>query len=232
MNGIHDMGGMHGFGPVIREEHEPVFHEPWEGRVYGMRSRFGAKLPPPYPGVGRTYIERIEPRAYLEMSYYERFLESMIQRAIDTGVITAEELDARVRRFEDDPDTAVPRTKDPDAVAEMLAALKTQLRPAAEGLPLRFKPGDAVVAINVSRFGHNRLPRYIRGKHGIIQRVNGLYPIEDEKAFAEDQTPQAVYTVGFSGEEVWGQECEPNLRIYLELWEGYLQPDQAHKKEG
>ena len=224
MNGIHDMGGMHGFGPVVREEHEPVFHEAWEGRVYGMRSRFGAKFPPPYPGVGRTYIESIPPLTYLEMSYYERFLESLIQRAIDTGVITAEELRARISRFEDDPAAMVSQREDPQAVSETLKQLKTQLRPETKGLAPRFKPGDGVTAINVSRFGHNRLPRYIRGKRGVIERVNGLYAIEDEKAFAEDPTPQTVYTVRFAGEEVWGTECEPNLRVYLELWEGYLQP--------
>jgi nitrile hydratase len=224
MNGIHDMGGMHGFGPVVREEHEPVFHEPWEGRVYGMRVRFGAKMPAPYPGVGRTHIESIPPKTYLEMSYYERFLESLVQRAIATGVITAEELDARTRRFEDDPAASVPRRDDPQAVAETVEGLKTQRHPAREGRAPRFKQGDAVAAINISRFGHNRLPRYIRGKHGVIERVNGLHAIEDEKAYGEDPTPQTVYTVGFEGAEVWGVECEPNLRVYVELWEDYLQP--------
>src|SRR5712664_3217425 len=116
MNGIHDVGGMHGFGPVVREANEPVFHEPWEGRVFAMRARYGAVSPAPYPGVGRTYIESIPPQTYLEMSYYERFMESLVQKAIGDGVITAEELATRVRRFEDDPAAAVPRREDPQAV--------------------------------------------------------------------------------------------------------------------
>jgi nitrile hydratase subunit beta len=224
MNGIHDMGGMHGFGPVIREENEPVFHEPWEGRAYGLFSRLGAKLPPPYPGVGRTYIERIPPATYLQMRYYDRFLESALQRAIAAGLITPAEFEARLHHYEDNPAASVPRREDQEEVAEVRRRLRTQLRPATEGRTPRFRQGDAVVAINISRLGHSRLPRYIRGKRGTVERVNGLYPIEDEKAFNDDATPQAVYTVGFDGLEVWGPECEPNLRVYLELWEGYLAP--------
>ena len=224
MNGIHDVGGMHGFGAVHREKDEPVFHEAWEGRVYGMRVRFGALFPPPYPGVGRGYIESIPPQTYLGMSYYERFLEALVRRAIDEGAITAEELVARLRRFEDASTATVPVRSDPVAVADTLKALKTQIHPAKSGRPPRFKEGDAVLALNVSRNGHNRLPRYIRGRRGIIARVNGLHPIEDEQVYAEDPTPQTIYTVGFAGSEVWGPECEPNLRIYMELWEDYLQP--------
>ncbi len=224
MNGIHDMGGMHGFGPVVHEDDEPVFHEPWEGRAWGMVNRFRAKVPQRDLGVTRAYIESIPPETYLRISYYERFLDATIRRAIDVGVITAEELEAQMRRFEADPAAPVARRTDPEQVADTHRRLKTQLRPAAEGRKHRFEQGDAVMAINVSRFGHNRLPRYIRGKQGIVERVNGLYPIEDEKAFNDDPTPQTVYTVGFDGVEVWGPECEPNLRVYLELWEGYLEP--------
>ena len=224
MNGIHDLGGMHGFGPVAREDHEPVFHEPWEGRVYGMLQRFGAKVPVAYPGANRGYIESIPPRTYLEMSYYERFLEAMVRRAIDAGVITAAELEARVRRFEDEPAATVPHRADAAAVEDARQRLGRQLRPHSEGRPARFRKGDRVTAINVSRVGHNRLPRYIRGRTGWIERVNGLYPIEDELVFSYDKQPQTVYTVGFEGTEVWGPECEPNMKVYMELWEGYLAP--------
>ena len=94
--------------------------------------------------------------------------------------------------------------------------------PGEDRVPAR--AGDAVQAINVQRKGHNRLPRYIRGKKGWVERVNGLYAIEDGEEYARDRVPQTVYTVGFEGAEVWGPECEPNLKVYLELWEGYLSP--------
>ena len=224
MNGIHDMGGMHCFGPVVREDDEPVFHEAWEGRAWGMVNRFRAKVPMRDLGINRAYIESIPPETYLRMSYYERFLDATIRRAIDVGVITAEELEAQLSRFEANPAAPVATRFDPDEVLDTRRRLTTQLMPSGEGRKPRFEKGDAVMAINVSRVGHNRLPRYIRGKQGIIERVNGLYPIEDEKAFDDDPTPQAVYTVGFDGVEVWGLECEANLRVYLELWEGYLEP--------
>src|SRR5437868_7918819 len=164
MNGIHDMGGMHGFGPVVREEHEPVFHEPWEGRVYGMLGRARAIMPPAYPGDNRGYIEAIPPQTYLEMSYYERLMEAIVQRAIGAGVITAAELEARIAQFAANPSLQVPKREDPEVVREVRARLTTQLRPEDEGRAPRFKAGDAVQAINVNRTGHNRLPRYIRGK--------------------------------------------------------------------
>jgi nitrile hydratase len=224
MNGIHDMGGMHGFGPVVPEDQEPVFHEAWEGRVMGMLTNVRAKMPPRYPGDNRGYIEAIPPQTYLEMSYYERFMEAIVQRAIANGVLTAEELEARIRRYEDDPQADVPRREDPAAVENLKQRLRTQLRHDYDGAPQRFQPGQAVRAINVNRIGHNRLPRYIRGKTGWVERVNGLYAIEDEQEFSKDPTPQTVYTVGFEGTEVWGPECEPKMKVYLELWEGYLEP--------
>ena len=182
-------------------------------------------MPPAYPGDNRGYIEAIPPQTYLEMSYYERFMEAIVQRAIDAGVITPDELDARIEAFRADATLVVPRREDPAAVLQVTERLKTQLHPEDEGRTPRFKAGDAVIAINVSRAGHNRLPRYIRGKRGWVERVNGLYAIEDEQEYAKDKVPQTVYTVGFEGTEVWGPECEANMKVYLELWEGYLAPE-------
>jgi nitrile hydratase len=215
---------MHGFGPVVREEHEPVFHEAWEGRTIAMRILLGPMLSQPYPGVARQYIESIPPAEYLEMSYYERFLDSAIRRAIDDGLFTAEELAYHMRRIEAEPAAPSPSRVDPAVAHAANERVMRQLRPEAEGRAPRFEPGDPVRAINISRVGHNRLPRYVRGKQGWIERVNGLYPIEDAKAFAEDPVPQTVYTVGFEGVEIWGPESERGLRVYLELWEGYLEP--------
>ena len=83
MNGIHDMGGMHGFGPVVREENEPVFHHDWEARVLAMR----VATPVPIPGGSRNNIEQMDPAAYLTSSYYEKWLHSHIKGLIDAGKI-------------------------------------------------------------------------------------------------------------------------------------------------
>lgn len=224
MNGIHDMGGMHGFGPVVREENEPVFHEEWEGRVMGILRELGAAIPARTPGEMRDIIEHIEPLRYLSMSYYERFLEVIVERALANGLITEEELEARVGRFREEPQKPVPRRSDSKAVERARLRMSTQLRPEPEGSEPRFAAGDTVVVRNLNWAGHNRLPRYIRGKLGRIERVNGLYPIEDAHADALGPNPQTVYTASFEGREVWGAECEPNIRVYLELWEGYLKP--------
>ena len=92
MDGIHDMGGMHGFGPVIREENEPLFHDPWEGRVLAMT----VATPIPVPGGSRNNIENMDPAHYLSSSYYEKWLHSRIKGLIDAGVLTQEELETRM----------------------------------------------------------------------------------------------------------------------------------------
>jgi nitrile hydratase len=223
MNGIHDMGGMHGFGAVRPEAGEPVFHEPWEGRVYAMLREVGARYRPAI-GESRDIIERMEPSRYLGAGYYERFLEVLEQRALRAGLVTAAELEARIGRFRDDASASVPRREDPVAAQAALSVLhRRQARPAGHGLPPRFAAGESVRVRNLNWPGHNRLPRYLRGKRGVVERLNGLYPIEDANAAAWPPEPQTVYTVRFEGEEVWGPGCEANLRVYAELWEGYLE---------
>ena len=105
MNGIHDMGGMHGFGPMAREDHEPVFHHEWEGRVFGMF--LSSRVPVPE---GKRYkIETMPPQQYLSASYYERWLHACIQASIDAGNLTQEELNTRIAELRDRPDSEMPQ---------------------------------------------------------------------------------------------------------------------------
>src|SRR5436190_3053578 len=127
MNGAHDMGGMHGFGPVVREENEPVFHEDWERTVYGMQRAMWVR------GIvnideSRHGIERMPPAEYLASSYYERWLASLERNLVEKGVITQEELEARVGQLREHPDTQLPQREDPS----LLAILRT--RPSAQFL--------------------------------------------------------------------------------------------------
>jgi nitrile hydratase len=215
MNGIHDMGGMHGFGAVVREEHEPVFHEPWEGRVWAMLRQLSTKYPPP-PGAGRDIIEHIEAARYLSIGYYEKFLQVLAKRAVAEGIVTDGELDERMQEIKTTGHDPVPRVRTPEAATQAVTRLKTsQPHSAQEGSPPRFARGDLVLAGNLNWPGHNRLPRYIRGKRSIVERVNGLHFIEDAHAEALGPNPQTVYTVRFDAGEVWGAECELNLRIFL-----------------
>jgi nitrile hydratase len=225
VNGIHDMGGMQGFGPILREENEPVYHARWEGRVHAMVRQFGGVRPAANAGAFRDLMENIEPRRYLEMSYYERFLEGLIGRALAEGVITQDELAGRAALIEREGRDPVAPRLDPELAAIAVSRLKTyQPRPLASERPPRFAVGEAVVVRNLNWRGHNRLPRYIRGKRGVVERINGCYRIEDANAAALGPDPQTVYTVRFEGAEVWGEGCEPNLKVFVELWEGYLSP--------
>lgn len=223
MNGVHDIGGMHGFGPVQIEKDEPVFHEAWEGRVWGMMSQVRA-LPGNARRNMRPIIERMDPMRYLSASYYERFLHGLEQRALANGYVTQEELDRTTQVLRDYPDTPLPRREDPQVVQQILSALRRQNRPEPDGPPPRFRAGDAVIVRNLNPGGHTRLPRYIRGKRGTVVRVNGWYAIQDEEADGLGPNPQTVYTVRFDGREVWGPAAEPNLSVCVEMWEGYLDP--------
>ena len=119
MDGIHDMGGMHGFGPIIREENEPLFHHPWEGRVLAMT----VATPVPIPGGSRNNIENMDPAHYLSSSYYEKWLHSRIKGLVDAGVLTQEELETRMAFLRDHPNAETPVHPDPDAVRAETQAL-------------------------------------------------------------------------------------------------------------
>lgn len=223
MNGVHDIGGMHGFGPVVIEKDEPVFHEAWEGRVWGMVGPVRALPGEPVRRL-RALIESMAPQRYLTVSYYERWLHGVETSAIGKGLITRDELDRRTEALRQRPDTPVPRREDTEAVHRILALLKRQNHPDPEGPPPRFHAGDAVMVRNLNPTGHTRLPRYIRGKRGTVVRVNGWYAIHDEETDGLGPNPQTVYTVRFDGREVWGPGAETNLLVCVEMWEGYLDP--------
>jgi len=224
MNGAHDMGGMHGFGPVVREENEPVFHEPWERTVYGMQRAIRAR------GLinideSRHGIERMPPAEYLAASYYERWLSSLERNLIDKGIVTREELDTRAALLRDHPETQTPRRDDPELHRLLTTPTSGQEQYQREGPAPRFAAGDRVVTRNVHPTGHTRLPRYARGKRGTIQAVRGCYILPDTHAHGRGEQPQPMYTVSFEGEELWGPSSEPRERVHIDLWESYLEPD-------
>jgi nitrile hydratase beta subunit len=225
MNGVHDLGGMHGFGPIVREEDEPVFHEIWEGRVFGMN----LAAPGIEPSGGFRYtIERMDPVHYLSSSYYERWLVVMEAGAVEAGIVTREELAARAAFFRDHADATLPRHEDPGQIDGVLAAIRKPqpLHHPGGSLP-RFKQGDPVRARNVHPKGHTRLPRYARGKRGIIAQLHGLHDVPDTSAVEARTPPQAVYSVRFAARELWGESAEARSDVYLDLWDSYLEPDRT-----
>lgn len=216
MNGVHDMGGMHGFGPVEPEANEPVFHAPWEGRVLALRRAAGAWRRWNIDA-GRHSIERLPPADYLRMSYYEKWFASSIRLLLDAGLVTPQEL-ATGRRDPASPVTTPPLTADkvPAAIAAGGPTLRqTTAQP-------RFADGTAVRARDINPTGHTRLPRYVRGRQGTIECHHGAHVFPDSNARFEGEKPQYLYTVRFDARDLWGDSAHASDSVYLDLWEDYL----------
>lgn len=217
MNGVHDMGGMTCFGPVIREENEPVFHAPWERRVFAMRmtGRVAANL-----DESRHSNERLDPVLYLSSSYYERWFASLVMLAIEKGILTQEELETGIA----EPTEGNMRTPlSPDEI-EARVQQGAPFRREVGRLTPRFKVGDSVLARNLHPSGHTRLPRYVRGRRGVIDRIHGTFVYPDTNAHGLGEQPQPLYSVRFESQELWGPEASARDCLYIDLWEDYLDP--------
>lgn len=217
MNAIHDMGGMHGFGSIVREENEPVFHHSWEGRVYGINMT----TPVGIPGGFRYALECMDPALYLNSSYYEKWLYVRIEGMIEAEVFTRAEFDERLAYFRRNTDAMPPQRIDPELAQRVL---EQTLAPVSHRLELdvqpAFKIGDAVRAVNLHPKGHIRQQRFVRGKLGTVIKYYGIQTIADTDAQVE---AEPLYAVRFDGKELWGDSAEPNCAIYTDMWESYLE---------
>jgi nitrile hydratase len=218
MNGVHDMGGMDGMGPVPYEPGEPVFHARWEARVFALNLAMRAWRRWSIDA-GRYEIERIPPADYLRMSYYERWAARLVALAVKHGLVTAAEIESG-RPAPGSATAAPPLTA--GRVPSMLrnGALASRDVP----VPPRFEVGRRVRARNMHPAGHTRLPRYVRGKAGTIERDHGVYVFPDTNAESLGENPQHVYSVRFAARELWGERASPRDAVYLDLWDDYLEP--------
>jgi nitrile hydratase len=210
------MGGMHGFGPIAPEANEPVFHEYWEARMFGLRR---AMTSPPGFTIDRFRFlrETMPPVTYLTWSYYEHWYFATAQSLLQAGMVTIEEL--RTGR------AAAGRPKRNDAMRpESVEAAATRGGNFARAIdaPPRFAVGQAVVTRNLNPTGHTRLPRYARGKRGLIHHCHGAQVFADSSARGDGECPQHLYSVMFSARELWGADAAPQDKAYLDLWESYL----------
>jgi len=206
MDGIHDLGGMDGFGPVEVEPAEPVFHAPWEGRVFGMLLALAGR------GLAsadayRHAVERMEPARYLAASYYERMLTGLATLLVERGVVSRAELETRAGGH-------VPLGR---AAAPGWAAT-------VAGDAHRFAVGDRVVVRNLHPRGHTRCPRYVRGRAGVVVRLDPPSRVPDVVAHAPDEPREPTYGVRFTARELWGEDAAANECVHVDLWERYLAP--------
>jgi nitrile hydratase beta subunit len=215
MNGIHDLGGLHGLGPIVTEENEPAFHHDWEARVFSLfASLFGGG----HFNVDefRHAMERMEPEEYLRSSYYEHWLHAFETLLMEKGVITPAELWGQATPV---PLKHPPTVLTPDMVdAVVLGGASAR---AEENLPGRFQVGDQVRTKNFHLPTHTRLPRYARDKIGTITIVHGAFATPDTMAHGLGEQPQQVYAVRFTAEELWGS-TRPDS-VCIDLWDNYLE---------
>jgi nitrile hydratase len=205
MNGVHDMGGMDGFGRVQPEVNEPAFHADWERRVFaivnGVLTVLGVNI-----DEFRHAIERIPPARYLASSYYERWLLAAETLLVERGIITSEDLKSLAQ---------------PEQASVALTAVPPKAAPVKARLRARFKAGDRVKVRSIHPLGHTRSPRYVRGKTGVVRRDHGTYVFPDTNAHRAGENRQHVYSVEFSARELWGRNDRE--RLMIDLWEDYLE---------
>jgi nitrile hydratase len=217
MNGVHDMGGMHGLAPLVVEQDEPVFHEPWEGRMYALLNAVGAWGRWNIDAV-RQQQERMPAADYLRSSYYQRWLFTVIELAVQHGLVTREEIESG------HPAPGAPKLS-PPLQASMVVGLRRRGGPktrSVERQPL-YRPGDTVRTRNIHPLTHTRLPRYARDKVGVILASRGAHVFPDTNAQLRGENPQPLYTVRFAARALWGDAANPLDTVCLDLWEDYLE---------
>ena len=217
MNNVHDMGGQQGMGPVEYEKDEPVFHAAWEGRIYALNRAMRAWRKWSLD-TDRHALELLPPVDYLRMSYYERWVHRLAEQVVLHGFVTKEEMERGI--------AAATSTK-----ADPPFSLATSSRWLSRGIassqdssvrPL-FEVGQRVRARNINPTGHTRLPRYARGKTGVIVRDHGVYLFPDTNAHFLGEKRQHVYSVRFAARELWGEDASPRDSVHLDLWDDYLE---------
>lgn len=218
MSTVHDMGGVHGFGPVEPEADEPVFHADWERRAFALTLAASA------PGgwtldMSRFARESLPPAQYLSSSYYQIWHAAVVELSKRAGLVTDAELAAGHALEAPKADL---RVLTADKVVETMGRGGPTEREAQT--PPKFAVGDRVRARVANPPTHTRLPRYARGRVGVIHRVHGVHVFADANAIGKGEDPHWLYNVRFAAEELWGPDAETPGGVHIDLWEPHLEP--------
>lgn len=199
---------MQGFGSVDVELDEPTFHHTWEGRTFavagGALGAGGFNTP-----MFRHAIERMDPGHYLTSSYYEHWLTAVATLLVEAGMISRDELEARAGAFP----LSQPATVRADDLDE----------PSPREAP-SLAVGDRVRVRDLHFGGHTRCPRYVRGRRGVVARVDPPAPIPEVEAHRRERILDPIYGVRFDAGELWSDAAEPNALVHVDLYERYLEP--------
>ncbi len=209
---------MMGFGPIRPEPGEPVFHSEWERRVFALTLAMAR------PGgwnidQSRFARESLDPGRYLTSTYYEIWLAGLERLLAERGLVTAEELTTGRPLGAKLP---VPAILEAPAVEPTLAKGAPTSRPADQ--PARFAIGTPVRARLLNPRGHTRLPRYVRGRPGVVMDDHGFHVLPDAHAAGQGEAPERLYTVAFKASDLWGEAADPTVSVSVDAWESYLEP--------
>lgn len=224
MNGAHDLGGMHGLGPVEIERDEPAFHSQWERRAFAITLAAG------FLGIwnldmSRYAREQMPPAQYLATTYYEHWLFGLERQLAEHGLVSREELDARMH----DPHATAHAVETGGARALAAHDVEKALRvspvsKANEDVPPRYMVGDRIRTKNIHPLGHTRLPRYARGRRGEVVADHGVWVFADASGSGLGRAPQHCYTVRFTAHELWGDDAPARDAVHIDLWDDHLVP--------
>jgi nitrile hydratase subunit beta len=217
VDGIHDMGGTHGWGTVAIDPAEPVFEEDWHARTFALglasMGASGTNL-----DAFRHALERLHPLVYLGDGYYGRWLAAAETLLVDSGVLAPGAVEARARKL---------RGEDIDEPADVEVRKPSYERGGAGSLrqiedqPV-FSAGQRVRARDLHKPGHTRMPAYVRGRIGVVDAIRPAAVLPDSTAHFTGEDAQHVYTVRFESTELWGSDAEPST-LYIDLFETYLE---------
>ncbi|QTI69078.1 nitrile hydratase subunit beta [Gordonia polyisoprenivorans] len=225
MNGVFDLGGTDGLGPVAVVEDEPIFRAEWEKPMFTM---FSACFRAGFFGVDsfRHGIEKMDPATYLKAPYYEHWLFTIENASIAAGAVDPEELDRRTEYYLKNPDAPLPEHEQSQELIDFVNAVVPAGAPAARETDkvARFSVGDVARVIDVSPYGHTRRARYVRGKVGTVIAHHGSFIYPDTAGNGLGENPEHVYTLKFTAEELWGAEAaDPNGTVCFDVWDPYLE---------
>ena len=213
MNGIHDMGGMDGFGKVQPQD-SGAFHEDWEKQIF-VANRL---VRTPSLNEGGRPTENMDPVNYLSWGYFGKSLYSLERKVLRHGLVTEEELEnpdgrlARVEGFE------VIKAEEVEARFRTRRGSRVQV-----DVSPKFQVGDRVIVKNEHPPTYTRCPRYVRGLRGQVQRDRGVWAFPDTASYGLGDRPQHCYSVRFAATELWGSRADPKDRVYADLFEDYLE---------
>lgn len=222
MNGVHDMGGMQGYGPVQPEPNEPVFHADWERQALALTVAMGATGQWNIDQA-RSARESLPPARYLQNTYYQIWLDALENMMVARGLASRQEI-TQGHMTQAALATVKPLRR--AAVDSVLAQGTSAERPVRQ--LARFQPGQRVRARNVHPLGHTRLPRYVRGHVGTVVQVHGVHVLPDRHAAAQpapgSNDGEWLYGVVFEGAELWGPQADALVQVSVDAWESYLEP--------